>query len=204
MRALRNSLSGAVLGLAVAVGACSAQYVPKSPAPSAAKSADYYPLAAGNRWRYSCSVEGQDSLIKELEIVGPAKVAGHEGFKAVSRVNGSPADVYLYEDAQGRVHRAYSETGDLDEIIAFRHPSVGSQFKDRKITRTSLQKIPVLGTVSTLVLENFSFDDPALSPERRSAWRGEYFAKDVGMVADADGTGAECTLQDYRLHRAAK
>ncbi len=171
---------------------------PPAPAPPRGDT-DYFPLAAGNRWAYQCFAEGEAQLEKSTEVVGPATVRGQAGFLMRYVVNGEATEGYLWEDTAHVVYRSVAASGEGAEPIIARTASIGDSFGALRATRMADEQSPATGTVSALVLENFDFEDPALTQERRMAWQGRFFVSGVGLIAEGDGLGSECALVEFSV-----
>lgn len=166
---------------------------------SALDSVDYFPLAVGNQWQYACSVEGEKAFEKKLTIHKAVTIAGKPGYQATYIVNGSPAELYFWEDVNHIVHRSYTASGDLDEVIISRAAKIGDQYGELRVTREAMQTSLATGDIKTLVAENFDFESPHISSEKRNEWRGLFYANKIGLVVEADGLGGDCVLKNYSL-----
>jgi hypothetical protein len=155
---------------------------------------DYFPLEVANSWTYECFAEGELQLEKSVEITGRAVVEGRAGFEIQSVINGEKSSGFLWEESDGTVYMAGPDPGNSGEPIVSRTARIGQDFGDLRATRVAEQETPATGKVTVLVLETFDADDPALTDQRRMEWRGKFFANGIGLVAEGDGLGNECSL----------
>jgi hypothetical protein len=165
-----------------------------------ARSAPYFPLAVGNRWSYSCSVEGEHAFDKTLSITGREVTQGIEYFRAKLQVGDDPKplEMFYFLDSQGDVHSSVNQqTPGEDTLLVSSDPHPGDVIG--RLVASSEQEVetPATGKIQALLIENFSLEDPLLSEEKRMDWEGKYYARGIGLIIEADGLGGECSLTDF-------
>ncbi|MET0065748.1 MAG: hypothetical protein ABW076_05335 [Candidatus Thiodiazotropha sp.] len=211
MRALRNSINTGFI-TACAAGICvltlscasavsdSAETDPRE-IQDAVQGSAYFPLSVGNRWRYSCSVEGEYLFDKTLTITGRELHQGMMYFVAQLHTGDDPASLNLYyhADESGGIHRSVDPAVADDTLLVSANPVPGDRIGKRQVAREEAVETPATGTVAALLIENFSLDDPQLHEEQRMDWEGKYYARGIGLVIEADGLGGACALQEYVL-----
>lgn len=206
MRSLRDSVIAAIVSVAVVGSLFGCRSVGRSVAASRVGSlgADnpYCPLAVGNTWSYRCSVEGEPQFDKTVALVALVRTSSGDFFKVETTVgkDRQPLVTWYFADATGNVYSSMSLTRNGAELLMPAHAkagqSVGSGFTVAAIRRTHA---PAVGEVDALCVENFSAEDPALTADKRAEWRGRFYVKGVGLIAEADGLGGESVLVKCRV-----
>jgi len=209
MRTFRNSLSQqralqtGVLALALGFSCAAAaaqNAAPANPTPVASPPA-YFPLAVGNYWTYRCSVEGEYQFDKTVRLVSVSRQNDTRYFRAELRMKKDPNPLvyYLSADADGAVVSAPKPSREGREPLIPAAPKTGERVGEWIVAGSERISTPALAQVEVIRLENFARDDPQLPAERRAEWRGRYYARGVGLVAEADGLGGDCALTKYRV-----
>lgn len=201
MRALRDPLTAGCIALAAAgVLAAIVARADVPPAPDADPS-PYYPLAVGNSWTYRCSAEGSRPFEKTLKLTAAIVQDGRRFYRAEMRIRADPKPLvsYLYTGSAGEVVSMLQLGKGEGEVLVTRAPRTGDRIGERVAVVGEQTRIPALGKVSVVRVENFGRDDPAISAQRRMEWSGRFFARGVGLVAEADGLGGECVLTRHRV-----
>lgn len=170
---------------------------PAAGPPAVAPEDSYYPLAVGDRWTYGCAVEGEHLFDKTVTIAAREGMDDGERYRAVQASGGDSLVYYLTVDARGWVHRSAFADGRESEVVGAQLLRAGERVGEWLPARAETIAVPALGEVAVLVLENFAAEDPALPPEKRLEWRGLFFAKGIGLVAEGDGAGGQCDLSAY-------
>lgn len=201
MRALRDPLTAGRIALAAAGGlAVMVARADVPPLPDAQPS-PYYPLAVGNSWTYRCSAEGSRPFEKTLKLTAATVQDGRRFYRAEMRIRADPKPLvsYLYTGSAGEVLSMLQLGKGEGEVLVTRAPRTGDRVGERVAVVGEPMRIPALGKVSVVRVENFGRDDPTISEQRRMEWSGRYFARGVGLVAEADGLGGECVLTRHRV-----
>lgn len=202
MRALRDPLTAARLavGAAACVFAVTLARADAMPAGDPAGNA-YYPLAVGNSWTYRCSAEGSRPFEKTLKLTGTLEQEGKRFYRAEMRVQRDPKPLlsYLYSGSAGEVVSVLGIGKGERDVLVTDAPQTGDRIGDRTAVVGEKTRIPALGAVAVVRVENFGRDDPTIAADQRMEWRGRYFARGVGLVAEADGLGGQCVLTRYRV-----
>lgn len=164
--------------------------------------ASYYPLAVGNKWIYSCSVEGEHAFDKTLTIVGRQTTNRLTYFRGELVVGDDPNPLVLYfiVDGQGNVYSSLDKSSEAKELIITAKPKKGDTLGSLSVAANEEIDTPAAGTITAIRLENFALDDPKVSELKRMDWEGKFYARGVGLVAEADGLGGECILIDFSLN----
>lgn len=171
---------------------------PAAGPPAVAPGDSYYPLAVGDSWTYGCAVEGEHLFDKTVTIAARDEMDGGERYRVVQASADDSLVYYLSVDTRGWVHRSAFADGRESEVVGSQLLRAGERVGDWLPARAETIAVPALGEIGVLVLENFSAEDPALPPQKRLEWRGLFFAKGIGLVAEGDGAGAQCDLSAYR------
>lgn len=163
------------------------------------KSAPYFPLAVGNSWRYSCSVEGEHAFDKTLSITGREAAQGIEYFRAELQVGDDPEplEMFYFLDKQGAVRSSVNQAPGESLLLVTSDPRPGDAIGELVATSELEVETPATGKIKALLVENFSLEDPLLSEEKRMNWKGKYYARGIGLIVEADGLGGECSLVDF-------
>ncbi len=188
-----------ILGLLIGASVSRAQTAP----PQVPAEPDFYPLAVGNYWRYRCTLEGQLKYYKTVRITAVVHSLGKEYFKQEQTGTGQTVVSYLHVHTDGRVARSIATEDAGAEIVGARRMNVGDSLGERHVTRTETIDTPATGHVSALVLENFVPDDPSLLEEQRLEWTGIFFVAGIGIAAQGDGAGADCSLTNYHIEHGS-
>jgi hypothetical protein len=209
MRAFRNRLNlkclSVLLTLAcVQISACTAFAAGESGrsvllGKSDNESAIYFPLAVGNSWRYSCSVEGEHAFDKTLSITASEVVAGIRYFRSELRVGDDPVPliVFYYQNEKGDVHTSMEKVRGKGILQITANPSRGDAIGELSVSSEREVETPATGRIKAILVEKYSLDTPLLNEEQRMDWEGKYYAPGVGLVIEADGLGGECVLIDF-------
>jgi hypothetical protein len=202
MRSFRNSLirrlpvlAGSLALVIVVAEAALAQEVRPAAAP-----ASYFPLAVGNYWTYRCSVEGEHQFSKTVRLVFASARDNVQYFRAELRMKkDKPLVYYLFADVDGQVFSAPNPARDGSEPLITAAPKAGEHVGTWTVAGAERIDTPALKQVDAVRIENFDRDDPQITAERRMEWRGRYYARDVGLLVEADGLGGECVLTQYHV-----
>lgn len=161
----------------------------------------YFPLAVGNVWTYRCSVEGVHQFDKTVRVTATVVQKGVSYYRTELTVKRDQRSVVYYLTAapNGSVFESPNPSDEARELLIASAPAIGDQLGEWKVAASETISTPALKQVETLRLENMPRDDPTLPDEKRMEWRGRYYARGVGLVAEADGLGGECELLQYRL-----
>ena len=205
MRTLRDFLTvgGIILSAALSAGLLSTggAFADGAPSGAVADGNALFPLAVGNTWTYRCSAEGSDGFEKTVKLTALVEQGGHRFFRAEMRIRRDPKPLvyFLSTGATGEVSSAFKPDDAAKELLITAAPKSGDRIGDRVAAVGEKMRVPALGQVSVVRVENFSRDDPNVSADRRLEWKGRYYAKGVGPVVEADGLGGECVLSRYKL-----
>lgn len=208
MRTLRNSLSQrpvlqtGVLALALGFScAVAAEQRVTANSPATVGQASYFPLAVGNYWTYRCSVEGEYQFDKTVRLMSVSTQNDIRYFRAELRMRKDPKPLvyYLSADADGVIFSVPKPGHEGREPLIPVAPKAGERVGEWIVAGSERISTPALAQVEAIRLENFARDDPQLPAERRAEWRGRYYARGVGLVAEADGLGGDCALTKYRV-----
>ncbi|TXG78808.1 MAG: hypothetical protein E6R11_04190 [Rhodocyclaceae bacterium] len=202
MRALRDSLT--LCRLAASVATC---IVAAPPAladvmpPADAGGNAYYPLNVGNTWTYRCSAEGSSAFEKTVKLTAVIDHEGKRFYRAEMRLKRDPKPLvtYLSTSGAGEVFSVFKVGEAAGEVLVTSAPKTGDRVGERMAVAGEKTRVPALGAVSVVRVENFGRDDPKISADKRMEWSGRYFASGVGLVAEADGLGGECVLTRYKV-----
>jgi hypothetical protein len=202
MRSFRNSLIRRLLtlagALALGIGVASAALT-REPRPAAGP-APYFPLAVGNYWTYRCSVEGEQQFTKTVRLVSASARDNVQYFRAELRIKkDKPLVYYLFTDVEGHVFSVPNPGRGGSELLITAAPKAGEHVGTWTVAGGERIDTPALKQVDAVRIENFDRDDPQITAERRLEWRGRYYARDVGLLVEADGLGGECVLTQYHV-----
>jgi hypothetical protein len=162
---------------------------------------DYFPLAAGNSWRYRCEVEGTAQPGKVLQITERRVLGDEVYFKAELKVGRDPKPLvyFLSVGRDGVVRQSSAASTDGAEVVVAADTAAKTQHGPWTSAGTERLRVPALSNVPALRLENFSIDGAEVPASKREEWLARYYAKGVGPVAEADGLGGRCELVSYRV-----
>ncbi|HMV54793.1 MAG TPA: hypothetical protein PLX20_10290 [Rhodocyclaceae bacterium] len=202
MRAFRDSLT--VCRLAASAAAC---IVAASPAfadampPVDAGGNAYYPLSVGNTWTYRCGAEGSSAFEKTVKLTAVVDHDGKRYYRAEMRLKRDPKPLiaYLSTGGSGEVFSVFKVGEGPGEVLVTSAPKTGDRVGERIAVAGEKTRVPALGAVSVVRVENFGRDDPKIPADQRMEWSGRYYASGVGLVAEADGLGGECVLTRYKV-----
>jgi len=162
--------------------------------------ASYFPLAVGTYWTYQCSVEGAHQFTKTIRIMSAHTQDGIQYFfTELQMKKDKPFTYYLLSDPQGQVFSAPNAGQPDREPIITALPQSGDHVGNWIVAGHERIDTPALKQIESVLLENFDRDDPQILAERRMEWRGRYFARNIGLVAEADGLGGSCELIRYHI-----
>ncbi|MEJ2619117.1 MAG: hypothetical protein P8163_02400 [Candidatus Thiodiazotropha sp.] len=165
----------------------------------AGKTSPYFPLSVGNRWRYSCFVEGEYTFDKTLTITAREKRQGRAYYRGELQVGDDPSslELYYHVDELGGVHMSVDPMLTDDTLLVTMNPLPGDRIGNLRVASEQDVETPGTDGIKALLIENFSLDDPQLHEERRMEWEGRYYARGIGLVIEADGLGGSCSLKEF-------
>lgn len=170
---------------------------------SASSMASFFPLSEGNRWRYRCSVEGKFQFEKEIKIVSVVIQKEVRLHKVESRISTDekPFVYYLFNEKK-KVFRTFDLNITERELVITVNPKLGDRLdQELKISRHDWVTTPATGKIEALIVENFNPEQSANASNEILDWRGFFYARGIGCVAEADGLGGECVLIDYHVNK---
>ncbi|MEJ2608754.1 MAG: hypothetical protein P8179_01425 [Candidatus Thiodiazotropha sp.] len=163
--------------------------------------APYFPVIIGNSWKYSCSLEGVHAFDKTLTITGSKIIDGVTYFRGELRVDDDPKALerFYFLDKNGGIHTSFSADSEQSEPLITALPSIGDMIADLVVSSEQKIETPATGKINSLLLQNYSIDDPQISEEKLLIWEGKFYSRGIGLVIEADGSGRECVLVSYSL-----
>ena len=185
-------------GQAAQAAQAAAQPAARPAVPSAKASAGnpWFPLAVGNSWSYRCSVEGNFQFNKTVRITAIVSEGAKPLFRTEQRVGKDtiPLVYFLGLADDGSVFKTLKAGEGTRESLIGAAPKVGDRVGDRTVAASERIRVPTLGKIEALRVENFPFDDAGLTPDKRAQWQARFYARGYGPVAESDGLGGECAL----------
>lgn len=170
---------------------------------NASSMASFFPLSEGNRWRYRCSVEGNFQFEKEIKIVSVMIQKELRLHKVESRISTDekPFVYYLFNE-KNKVFRTFDLNITERELEITVNPKLGDCLdQELKISRHDWVTTPATGKIKALIVENFNPEQSANTSNELLDWRGFFYVRGIGCVAEADGLGGECVLIDYHVNK---
>jgi hypothetical protein len=148
-------------------------------------------------------VDGNYQFDKTIRLTSAVVPDGSRYYRAEMRVkrDPQPSVYYLTADASGSVFRSRKPSGEGKQLVITAMPSIGDKVGALTVAATERIDTPAIANVEALRVENFSRDDPQLPSDKRAEWRGRFYARGVGQVAEADGSGGECVLLKFHLEQ---
>jgi len=161
----------------------------------------YYPLSVGNTWTYRCGAEGSSAFEKTVKLTAVVDHDGKRYYRAEMRLKRDPKPLiaYLSTGGSGEVFSVFKVGEGPGEVLVTSAPKTGDRVGERIAVAGEKTRVPALGAVSVVRVENFGRDDPKIPADQRMEWSGRYYASGVGLVAEADGLGGECVLTRYKV-----
>jgi hypothetical protein len=162
---------------------------------------NYFPLAVGNSWRYSCAVEGEHAFDKTISITAGKQIKGIHYFRAELQVDNAPSllEMFYFQDEKGGVYSTVDRESDENVLLITANPKIGDAIGALTVSSEQEVVTPATDNIKALLVESYSLEQPTLSDEQRMEWEGKYYARDVGLVIEADGLGGECVLVEFSL-----
>lgn len=160
---------------------------------------NYFPLAVGNSWSYTCSVEGEHAFDKKITITGVELTNGIRYYRGELQVDNNPSSLkmFYFRDEKGGIYSMVDRESDENVLLISAHPQIGDAIGALTVSSEQEVVTPATGNIKALLVENYSLEQPTLREERRMEWEGKYYAQDVGVVIEADGLGGECMLVNF-------
>ncbi|MET0028197.1 MAG: hypothetical protein ABW101_11220 [Candidatus Thiodiazotropha sp.] len=158
-------------------------------------------MSVGNRWHYSCSVEGEHVFDKTLTIVALEAHQGTEYFHGQLQVGDDPStlNLFYHADDLGGIFMTFDPALADETLLVTANPLPGDRIGNRQVAGEEFVETPATGEIKALLIENFSLDNPQLQDEQRMEWEGKHYARGVGLVSEADGLGGSCVLHAFHL-----
>lgn len=138
------------------------------------------------------------SFTKTLRLVSASTRDHVQYFRTELHIKkDKPLVSYLFADANGHVFSAPNPGRDGSEPLIPGEPKAREHVGTWTMAGSERIETPALKHVDAVRIENFDCDDPQITAERRMEWRGRYYARNVGLLVEADGLGGECVLTQY-------
>ena len=158
----------------------------------------YAPISVGNYWKYKCFAEGEFLFEKEIKITQKLKNKQQPYYQLELKTDGNTKVLksFIWLNEEGNLLSSYQSNLKYSEIIMIKNPSIGSVIGENKVIKSEWIKTPATGRIKTIRIKNIPKSKEKNEFEI-SSFRN--YAKNIGLISEADSLGGECELIDYKI-----
>jgi hypothetical protein len=159
----------------------------------------YLPISVGNYWKYKCSSEGEFLFKKEIKVTKKLKNKLQTYYQLALKTDGDAKILksFVWLNKEGNLLSSYQSTLKSPEIIMIKNPSIGSIIGKNKVFEAEWIQTPATDRIKTIKIKNIP--DSKIEGDFEIA-NFKNYAKNIGLISEADSLGGECELIDYKIN----